>query len=209
MKIIDISWPITPDMTTYKNTQEVMVQATHIFERDHIRKSSLIMGTHTGTHIDAPSHVLQQGKTVDQISMHRLIGTAAVLNLTDVEEVITRIDLEQFVLPKGIIILLKTHNSYVPETGPFKHKFTYVDADAAAYCVEQEVRALGIDYLGLERNQPQHPAHTILAKHSIPVIEGLRLAHVDEGFYFCICLPLALIGLDAAPARAILIEDLV
>jgi len=66
---------------------------------------------------------------------------------------------------------------------------------------------VGIDYLGIERNQEAHDTHTLLLQEDIPIIEGLRLAHAEEAYYSFICLPLALQGLDGAPARAILISD--
>jgi arylformamidase len=71
---------------------------------------------------------------------------------------------------------------------------------------EKKVKAIGIDYLGIERNQPDHATHTILMKHNIAIIEGLRLADAVAGDYFFICLPLNVIGLEAAPARAVLLR---
>lgn len=84
---------------------------------------------------------------------------------------------------------------------------------------------MGIDYLGIERDQPDHISHKVpelddasscvkakfmrsqtLLGSNIPIIEGLRLAHVEaEREYHFVCLPLAIRGLEAAPARAVLI----
>jgi len=66
---------------------------------------------------------------------------------------------------------------------------------------------VGIDYLGIEHSQPGHVTHTTLMHQDIVIIEGLRLFHINPGRYFFVCLPLAVIGLEAAPARAILIEE--
>jgi arylformamidase len=71
---------------------------------------------------------------------------------------------------------------------------------------EKKVKAVGIDYLGIERNQPDHATHTILMNNNITIIEGLRLADVMAGDYFFICLPLNVVGLEAAPARALLLQ---
>ena len=89
----------------------------------------------------------------------------------------------------------------------FHYNFVYVDKSAAEYLVQIKSVAIGIDYLGIERDQPQHDTHALLLQNNIPIIEGLRLGHVKPGYYTLMCLPLLIPGLDAAPARAILIED--
>lgn len=208
MKIIDISWPITPDITGYKDSQDATFSATHSFELNNMRKSRIVLSSHVGTHVDAPAHFLQKGKTIDQISLASLIGTCAVIDLTNIENSITRQDLESYQLSKGLIVLLKTRNSELVENAPFDPEFIYLDSEAALYCVELGVKAIGIDYIGVERNQPDHSTHHTLLSNNISIIEGLRLEHVAEGFYFLVCLPLPVIGLEAAPARAILIADL-
>ena len=71
----------------------------------------------------------------------------------------------------------------------------------------KKIKAVGIDYLGIERNQPDHETHTILMKHEIGIIEGLRLSHVEPQRYFFLCLSLPVVGLEAAPARAILVHQ--
>jgi arylformamidase len=207
MRVIDISWPITPDITGYKDDQGATFSATHSFERDLMRKSRLVVSSHVGTHVDAPTHFLPEGKTIDQVSLAHLVGSCVVLDLTEIEEYITRQDLEQFQLPKGLILLLKTRNSELAENAPFDPHFIYLDQDAASYCIELGVKAVGIDYIAIERNQPDHKTHQILLSNDTPIVEGLRLGHIGQGFYFFVCLPLAIIGLEAAPARAILIED--
>ena len=208
MKVIDISWPMTPDATGYKDDQDVFFTATHSMEKDGKRKSRIIMSTHATTHVDAPAHFLSKGKTIDQVSLSQLIGTAVVLDLTEVEEAIGREDLESYDLTKGLIVLLKTRNSELVENAPFDRDFVYLDSVAASYLIELGVKAVGIDYVAIERNQSDHDTHKTLFEHDVPIIEGLRLAHVDEGAYFFVCLPLAVVGLEAAPARAILIEDI-
>lgn len=208
MKIIDISWPITGDITGYKNRKEVVFTILKSYEKDKVRESHIMLGSHAGTHVDAPAHMLAQGGSIDQVPLSSLIGQAAVIDLRDVEDRIEREHLEEFEIPKGVILLLQTRNSELIESAQFDGNFVYLTSDAAEYCVELGIKAIGIDYLGIERNQPNHDTHTILLKSKIPIIEGLRLGHVEPDFYFFICLPLFVIGLEAAPARAILIEDI-
>jgi arylformamidase len=82
-----------------------------------------------------------------------------------------------------------------------------VDKTAARYLAEHNVQCVGIDYFGIETKQPNHETHEQLLGKEIVIIEGLRLTDVPAGDYFLTCLPLPLVGSDAAPARAILIKE--
>lgn len=216
MKIIDISWPLTPDMTghtTHQTTQqEIILSSTQKSGTSRIPaplRSRLCMNSCAGTHVSAPSSVTRMGSTIDQIPLNQLVGTALVLDLTDVEEVITREDLEQYELPKNTILLFKTRNSELSDNAPYDTEFIYLDTLGAQYCVDLGIKAIGIDYLDLERDTQEYPVHKLLFEHTISIIKGLRLAHVSEGVYFLVCMPLAFVGLEAAPARAILCDDFV
>jgi len=110
--------------------------------------------------------------------------------------------------------LCKTRNSFLNPTDSFDFKFISVDMKAAQYLVDKKVNAVGIDYLGIERSdiQKNHETHTILLSAGVVIVEGLRLANVEcvkkdtkKGIYTFICLPIKLVGLDGALARAILI----
>jgi len=207
MKIIDISWPISPDMTSYKDRHVVSIEPTKTFDADGAREAKLTLGSHTGTHIDSPSHFLARGDTVDRIPLEQLVGPCIVIDMTEIDGAITADDLDDYEIEEGDIVLLKTKNSRCNPTEPFDTNFVYLDHSGAQYLAERGVAAVGIDYLGIERDQPGHETHKTLMLADIAIIEGLRLAHAHEGEYILFCLPLALPGFDAAPARAILIDE--
>jgi arylformamidase len=100
-------------------------------------------------------------------------------------------------------VLFKTKNSFV-ET--FIFDFVYVDKEAARYLKERGIKGVGIDGLGIERAQDNHPTHKILLGNDIIIIEGLRLKEVKEGIYDMVCLPLKITGVEANPARVILMD---
>ncbi len=207
MKIYDISWPLSTAATEYKNRKTIALTETKSFEKDNARESLLALHTHTGTHIDAPSHFLPDGKTIDQIKLDRLIGYARVLDVMTVVTSISAADLARYEINAGEIILLRTSNSAAGVNDPFNKNFIYLDQSGARYLADKRIKAVGIDYLGIERGDPEHMTHTILMKADIVIIEGLRLFHAPAGRYFMICLPLALVGADGAPARAILMKE--
>lgn len=208
MKIFDISWPISTATTGYKDRYVVGIDEVKNFNRDGVRETNIHLSSHSGTHVDAPSHFLKEGKTIDEIHLDRLIGDCVVLDMTTCAERITRDCLlaHENDITENSIILFRTSNSDLAATDKFSPHFVYLEASGAAYLAEKKVKAVGIDYLGIEHSQPGHPTHENLLNADITVIEGLRLGHVPAGNYFFVCLPLNMIGTEAAPARAILMS---
>jgi len=208
MKIIDISWPISKATTGYKDRSVINVDEIKNFGRDGVRETNIHLSSHSGTHIDAPSHFLKEGKTIDEIHLDRFVGDCIILDMTTCAERITRDCLmaHDDQIAAGSIVLLRTSNSDLSPTDKFNPHFVYLEASGAQYLTEKKIKAVGIDYLGIEHSQPGHPTHETLMNGDVIVIEGLRLGHVQKGNYFFVCLPLNMIGLEAAPARAILMS---
>lgn len=209
MNYIDISWPISSDMTAYKDRSVVRIIPIKSFEHDAVRESLITLGSHTGTHIDAPAHFIENGVTSDALSLDATVGLCVVIDMTHCGQSITYADLIAVTacIKKGSRILFKTRNSLHTPTDSFDATFVYIDRQAALYLAELQVQAVGIDYLGIERNQKGHETHIALLSAGVVIIEGLRLEHVTPGHYFLYCLPLALVGTDGAPSRAILVKQ--
>ena len=104
---------------------------------------------------------------------------------------------------KGDFVLLKTQNS---AQEVFDFNFIYLKADGARYLADLGVSGVGIDGLGIERDQTGHPSHHTLMENGIWIIEGLRLQAVKEGLYRMVALPLKLDDVDALPLTVILEE---
>ncbi|MDK2816371.1 MAG: arylformamidase [Moorella sp. (in: firmicutes)] len=204
MRIYDISMPIYHGMPVYKNRAEKQPQTeiTRDYENG-VRETRWLLDSHTGTHIDAPAHVIPGGATTADLDLSLLIGSCRVLDLTAVNDRITARDLEGQPVRSGDFILLKTKNSWAAgnEAG-----FIYLDAGAASYIVQKGVRGVGLDALGVERDQPGYPTHRTLLENGVVIIEGLRLKGVSPGVYHILALPLPLLGAEAAPARVVLLE---
>ncbi len=204
---IDISWPISNEVTTYKDKRDVRVGFVKHFDRDNVNESRLELGGHTGTHVDAPLHFAKSRKSISELDLRSVNGKCVVLDFTNVKEKITSKDLEGKEISKEDIVILKTSNSNLPAEGQFEPNFVYLDKSGAEFLAKLRVRAVGIDYLGIERNQPAHETHITLFNAGAWVIEGLRLKEVEAGNYYLHCMPLLVMGMEAAPARAILIKQ--
>lgn len=207
MKILDISMPIVEEMPVYKNKAEKKphIRVIKNFDTAKVRESRIDLDVHTGTHVDSPLHMIPDGGAMETIPIERLVGFCRVLDLTDIYDKITRRHLEKWQIQRGEMLLLKTRNSFQDQ---FDEQFVYLAKDGAEYLVERGVRLVGIDALGIERAQPNHPTHKILFRADVIIIEGLRLKAVTEGQYFLIAAPIKLLSTEAAPARVLLIEGI-
>jgi len=206
MKIYDISMTIHPNMQVYKNKEEkkqiFITRANHI--NSHVHETSITIDLHTGTHIDAPLHMLKDGATTETYDFKYFITTAKVFDFSNKDDVIAKDDLLTKEISENDFILLKTKNSFSDD---FDYNFVYLSGDAAKYLVSKKIIGVGIDGLGIERNQPTYDTHKSLLSNKVMILEGLRLKEVLEGSYKLIILPLKIANVEASPARAILIED--
>jgi arylformamidase len=173
---------------------------------DECNNSRLDSDTHVGTHLDAPFHFIQDGKTVDQLALDILIGPAWVAHLPNVMA-ITAADLSAICLPGRIErLLLRTRNStlWAARERNFQPNYVALIEDAAHWMVDRGIRLVGIDYLSVQRYGDGPAVHQILLGEEVVIIEGLNLAHVEPGEYELICLPIKIAGAEGAPARAVL-----
>ncbi|MGK0465736.1 cyclase family protein [Clostridium sp.] len=208
MIIYDISMTIEKSMGVYKNIEEKrpVIKFDRKIPKDSINESSMCMNLHTGTHIDAPYHVDDMGATIESIDLTKLITKCRVLDLTKVENRITKEELIDENIEQGEFLLFKTINSFTEEFDP---NFVYVEKSGAEYLAQKEIIGVAIDSYGVERAQPGHETHKILFNKGITIIEGVRLKEIEEGEYFMCALPLKIKGVDGAPARIVLIKDLI
>ncbi|PEE41453.1 cyclase family protein [Bacillus pseudomycoides] len=204
MKIYDITASIFEGMTVYKNKPEKQPQFSRTTNA-HVTESRITLDVHTGTHIDAPLHMINEGATFESIPLEKLVGPVKVFDLTTVEDGITKTDLQHLDIQENDFILFKTRNSFEDE---FNYEFIFLKEDGAHYLAERNIRGVGIDALGVERSQPGHPTHKALFDANIIVIEGLRLKNVPADQYFMVAAPLKLVGTDASPARVLLFKDI-
>jgi arylformamidase len=203
MKIYDVSLPIYEGMPVYKNKPEKQ-PSFDTSQNGHVTETRISMDVHTGTHVDAPLHMVPGGDTIETLPLEKLVRRAKVIDLTNAEDSIKADDLAGKDIQKGDFVLFKTKNSWDTE---FNFEFIYVDHEAAKILAEIGVSGVGIDALGVERAQENHPTHKQLFQNDVIIIEGLQLKEVPEGEYLMVAAPLKIRGLDASPARVVLIEE--
>lgn len=206
MELIDITVPVREGMPIYDGNPGVRLELAQSLERgDGANVSRLDFGTHTGTHVDAPRHFLEDGAGAEALPLEAMIGPAHVVDATGLTEDIDAAALEGLDMPAGTErLLLKTRNSGLWELDHFTRDFIRLVESGARFCVERSVRLVGIDYLSV--GDPA--AHRVLLGAGVVPLEGLDLRAVEPGPYELICLPIKVLGSDGAPARAVLVRGL-
>ena len=207
---LDLTHTIEEGMPTYVGDAVPRVSRLKTLAKDGVNLSVLTLGSHTGTHVDAPIHFIKGGMSLDQLPVESFVGEASVIDLSDVPAgtAIASSELARHTseIHAGDIVLLYTGFSRRWRDSKARRNYTYLGKDAAEWLAGKEVKAVGIDYLSVEGFGAAVPvAHKTLLSKGIPIIESLsdRLEELVGRRVFFVCLPIKVGGCDGAPARAI------
>lgn len=207
-RILDVSIPLTTGGLIYPGNPEIRITPQQsIADGASANVSTLVFGSHTGTHVDAAKHFFDDGQPVDELPLDALIGRATVLEFADDVMQIGAKELSGQPIDGARRVLLKTRNSALLDRPGFTRDYTFLAPDGAELLAEKGVQLVGIDYLSIEQfRSGHHRTHRTLLQRQIVIVEGLRLGGVAPGVYDFVCLPLRIAGMDGAPARAVLME---
>jgi arylformamidase len=205
-KIYDATVPLSSAVPTWPGDPRFKMVSVHrLADGDACNVARLTLGTHAGTHVDAPFHFLAEGSTVDQLPLELLMGKARVIGVSSSRDRVDRKDLEDLDLSDELRVLIRTRSSGLLRQGPFREDFVWLTADAAALLVQRGIKLVGIDSPSVDRfDSKEHETHRTLLGAGVIVVEALDLSAVEPGEYDLFCLPLRLVGGDGAPARVVL-----
>lgn len=197
MKIIDLSVPLNEQTPVYPGDPKTVIKQAGVFEKDGFNDHLVSVGTHVGTHMDAPFHMLADGKTLDQISVEQFVGRGVYIKVDG------KFDLEairQADIREGDIVLFHTGaDEYYHEARYWKTP--EMPEDVASYLVEKKIKMVGMDMSGPDAEP--FKTHKILLGGGVLIIENLtNLAELAGKDFTVYALPIKL-ELDGAPARVI------
>jgi arylformamidase len=171
-----------------------------------VNVGALTMGTHNGTHADAPFHYEVNGVTVDALDLEVFAGRALVVDVSAAGLSVTREVLAPAAEMLGAEtprLLLKT--GAWPQDSVFPSRIPTLAPNVPAWLASLGVRLLGLDVPSVDEIESRElPIHHALGAAGIQILESLDLSAVPAGIYELIALPLKIAGADAAPVRAIL-----
>ncbi len=203
-RVFDVTRKIVSGMTVWPGDSPVKLEQTSSIARgDIVNVTRMDMGVHTGTHMDAPLHFLDQTGDIASVPLDRLLGKVLVV---EKDEMALSSDVMKGYDLSGInAVFFKTTSSDLDEFTPFQASYPAITADCAAYLVQSGINTVGIDYISIECcSDGKFPAHYILLENNVAIVENLCLKGIDPGVYDYVCLPLKLAGSDGSPVRTLL-----
>lgn len=215
-KILDMTLPLHEGMPTYPGDWHPFFEMHQIgrIEMEHRRSHAVTIGTHTGTHMDSPAHMVLDGITIDMIPLETIVGEAKVIDFSNKGRG-DKITLEEMkncgvTLEKGDRIIIKT--GWYKEWGSnaYYDRWPWITAEAAQYIVD-----CGVIFLGLDVPSPDDPLadtgygkpspiHDIILQNGVIMVEYLNnTLELPNGTVKFTGLPLKILGADGCPIRAI------
>lgn len=205
-KYFDISVSLDPKLPVWPESHGVNISKLMTSEKDGWNVSRFDIDVHSGTHIDAPLHIIPDGKTTNEIPLAQLIGSCVVADLRGLKK-ITAKDLSDLNLPKETKKLLcKTDNSknWKNPFHKFREDFCALTADAARWVADNGIHLVGIDYHSIQLFHDPPDTHQILLENEVVIVETLNLLEVPPGDYKLFCLPTKVNGVEGISARVVL-----
>ena len=206
MDWLDISAPLAVGMPTFEGDPAIVIERVKSLSGgDVCNLTRVAFGAHSGTHIDAPIHFVDDGAASEAIPLDACLGQVWVADGRRLRSTITARDIAELRIPAGETrVLIRTPNSELWSEPAFRTDFLGLDVSAASALLRLGVVLVGIDYLSIAPFGDSTRTHRMLLERGVVILEGLDLRAVEPGAYDLVCLPLRLVGSDGAPARAIL-----
>ena len=189
--MIDISYNIDEVKSFYPGTQKYICHKND-------NSSILIIDSHHGTHIDAPSHFIKDGKNVSEIDRDLFFGDVQIISIYN--NVIDNDILSNINIKCDRIFFNCILNDM---REPFIENYCGLDFLAAKYLVSKNIKVVGINYVSIEKYNNNNSVHIKLLLNDIMIIEGLNLENIEDGIYEYVCLPINTNN-EASPTRVVL-----
>lgn len=193
--------PLRKNMAVWPDDTAFSYALDATYEQDGANVGRITMGLHNGTHIDAPYHYDDFGKSIDALPIDLFTGMTQVVDVTNVKT-ITRDVIDALELEHVERLFFKTRS--IPAPFSFDAHFTPFTADAIHALAARGIRLIGTDAPSVDAFGAPLDAHAACRDTDIIIIENLVLHHVEPNMYEFIGLPLAIPGADASPIRAVI-----
>lgn len=198
MKYVDLSVPINENTPIYPGDPKTSIKPAGVLDKDGYCDHYLSMGTHVGTHVDAPMHMIAGGKSLDQVPVDQFIGRGVYVDVTDGNfDAVKNADIQE-----GDIVLLRTGMSAKYQEPVYLEDYPAMSEEIANYLVQKKVKTVGVDTCSVD-NKDGFPVHKNLLAGGVLIIENLtNLGQLAGKTFRIFALPINL-QIDGAPVRVI------
>jgi arylformamidase len=208
MKYLDLSHWLSEHMLPYPGTPLPSIKKTGEIKTLGYRETSLEITSHTGTHIDAPAHLLEKGRYLGQYPLSKFTGKAVVIKIPAGERQITRKFINGFRKEIGASEFILFHTGWGARWGtdPYYQNYPVLDAGSARYLTSFPLKGIGFDAPSPDPvDSVNYEIHKILLRKDILIIENLVFPEMDDsGTGELFIFPLRIREADGSPARAVL-----
>ena len=210
MKIIDLSHPISPNMPVYPGAEPPIFINEGTIDDDGFLEKKIIMYSHTGTHMDAPAHMIKEAKTLDQLPVDHFFGKACIVHVAARENHSIGIDAlepHQDLIKHSEFILLNTGWSKFWGSESYFHNYPVLSSEAASWLSNFDLKGCGSDTISPDEiGSTDSPIHNIFLSRNIVIIENLTNLDIVSGNHCTFsCFPLKIEQADGSPVRAVAI----
>jgi arylformamidase len=206
-RLVDLSLGIYHGAPNYPALPLAEVITTNTIANDHMNATKLVISTHGTTHLDAPAHFIEGGKTIEQLDLAKCIGPARVVDFASkgLKAPVDVSDLEAHAhvfVPGARVLLRFGWDKVYPEPAYFSDH-PYLTIGAAAWLASRQIAMLGMDS-PTPTPTDWIEVHRILLGAEIILVEALaHLEQLPEGEFFFMAAPLLILGREGAPVRAL------
>ena len=196
--LIDLSVELNEKTPIYPGDPETKISSAVVLERDGYRDHYVCIGTHVGTHMDAPSHMIAGGKNLDELPLDHFSGSGVYIKTGKTIDLAT---VQKAPINPDDIVLLHTGMSDVYHDKTYYDDYPAIPEDVARYLVEKKVKIVGVDMCSVDH--PPFPVHKILLGGDVLIIENLTNLGALQGKAFTIYAFSIKLQIDGAPVRVV------
>jgi arylformamidase len=199
MKLIDLSVSITEDLPVYPGDPHVLIKSGRELQKDGFEDHYLSIGTHAGTHIDAPQHMIENGKGLDQFPLETFTGRGICIKIENKQFNLEKV--KTINIQPGDIVFFYTSISDIFNKPEYFQNYPALPEEVASYLTEKKVKIIGVDTCSVDHDE--FIAHKLFLKNDILIIENLtNLAELVNKQFTVYAFPLKL-KLDGSPVRVV------
>lgn len=203
--LVDLTHVLKDNVTVYPGTPAPAFPSLCTIENDGFAERSISITTHTGTHMDAPCHILPNTRSLDQFPLDKFMGRGVVVDCTGTNCIsLTLLQSKEAQIRETDFVLFYTGWQAKWNTPQYFDPFPTLTTEAVNWLLSFPLKALGFDTISVDKMTDEAlPNHHLLLNCEVLIIENLNnLEQLLDKQFLLYCMPLKIDGSDASPVRA-------